>query len=67
MRDEITFAGIKFEVEFEIIKGEKRTHEYPGSCDRIELEEIKHGEDSFFDLLYSDKKEIEEIIYDKLY
>lgn len=67
MRDEITFAGIKFEVEFEFIEGEKRTHEYPGSPDRVELEEIKHGEDSFFDLLYSDKKEIEEIIYDKLY
>ena len=67
MRDEITFTGIKFEVEFELIKGEKRTQEYSGYCDRIELEEIKHGQDSFFDLLYSDKKEIEEIIYDKLY
>ena len=66
MRDEITFAGIKFDVEYYIEKGEKRTHDYPGSCDRVELEEITCGGFSFFDLLYSDKKRIEEKIFEQL-
>ena len=56
-----------FDVEQHIEKGEKRTHDYPGSLDRVELEEITCGGFSFFDLLYSDKERIEEIIYDKLY
>jgi hypothetical protein len=67
MRDEITFAGITFDVEYYIEKGEKRTYDYPGSLDRVELEEITCGGFSFYDLLYEHKKEIEEIIYYKLY
>ena len=66
MRDEITFSGITFDVEYYIEKGEKRTHEDSGSLDRVELEEITCGGFSFYELLYEHKREIEEKIFEKV-
>lgn len=65
MQKQIEIAGVTFDVDYTIIQGDRRTNDYPGSDDEIELISVEVGGIDFMEFL-ADYPELEQRLIDKI-
>jgi hypothetical protein len=59
---EITYEGVKFEIEYDYFDPEEETADTPPYDESVTIREVKHKETDFFQLLECDFDTIEALI-----
>lgn len=62
----INFKEVDIEVVFDFQPAEARTHDHPGSYPEIDITDIKHCDESIYDIAYSHLDEIEANLFELL-
>lgn len=62
MKTTLNYKDVDFDIEYDYFPYERDTYDTPGSPSYVEINEIKHKGDCFFEVLENNIEEIAEII-----